>query len=282
MIMDINPNILCGNDESELIYEITDLVIGFLVAVLNIIEIVIIARIKKRKKYEVLLLSLSLSDCLFGISNVILASVYISNECHARSLLECSYILYLFFVLTSMLHLTFMSIDRVIAVVKPFKHKFLLNQRRTNIIIAMLWSFTLVACGSLFTADELKQLSIQKVESEKEMIISITIIVVYVVMTFSYSIIIYHHRLKNKVATQLTKRQKNLPIICIILGATFVLFTLPFALLVFTMEDVPFYANVILVGNSGVNSIIYFFRDKIEERIHKKATKNTEMTPTEK
>ena len=282
MIMDINPNILCGNDESELIYEITDLVIGFLVAVLNIIEIVIIARIKKRKKYEVLLLSLSLSDCLFGISNVILASVYISNECHARSLLECSYILYLFFVLTSMLQLTFMSIDRVIAVVKPFKHKFLLNQRRTNIIIAMLWSFTLVACGSLFTADELKQLSIQKVESEKEMIISITIIVVYVVMTFSYSIIIYHHRLKNKVATQLTKRQKNLPIICIILGATFVLFTLPFALLVFTMEDVPFYANVILVGNSGVNSIIYFFRDKIEERIHKKATKNTEMTPTEK
>ena len=280
--MDINPNILCGNDESELIYEITDLVIGFLVAVLNIIEIVIIARTKKRKKYEVLLLSLSLSDCLFGISNIILASVYISNECHARSLLECSYILYLFFVLTSMLQLTFMSIDRVIAVVKPFKHKFLLNQRRTNIIIAMLWSFTLVACGSLFTADELKQLSIQKVESEKEMIISITIIVVYVVMTFSYSIIIYHHRLKNKVATQLTKRQKNLPIICIILGATFVLFTLPFALLVFTMEDVPFYANVILVGNSGVNSIIYFFGDKIEERIHKKATKNTEMTPTEK
>ena len=280
MIMDINPNILCGNDESELIYEITDLVIGFLVAVLNIIEIVIIARIKKRKKYEVLLLSLSLSDCLFGISNVIL--VYITNECHARSLLECSYILYLFFVLTSMLHLTFMSIDRVIAVVKPFKHKLLLNQRRTNIIIAMLWSFTLVACGSLFTADELKQLSIQKVESEKEIIVSITIIVVDIVMIFSYSIIIYHHRLKNKVATQLTKRQKNLPIICIILGATFVLFTLPFALLVFTMEDVPFYANVILVGNSGVNSIAYFFRDKIEERIHKKATKNTEMTPTEK
>ena len=282
MIMDINPNILCENDESELIYEITDLAIGFLVAVLNVIEIVIIARIKKRKKYEVLLLSLSLSDCLFGISNVLLASLYISNECHARSLLECSYILYLFFVLTSMLHLTFMSIDRVIAVVKPFKHKFLLNQRRTNIIIAILWSFTLVACGSLFTADELKQLSIQKVEFEKEIIVSITIIVVDIVIIFSYSIIIYHHRLKNKVATQLTKRQKKLPIICIILGATFVLFTLPFALLVFTMEDVPFYANVILVGNSGVNSIVYFFRDKIEERIHKKATKNTEMTPNEK
>ena len=282
MIMDINPNILCGNDESELIYEITDLVIGFLVAVLNVIEIVIIARIKKRKKYEVLLLSLSLSDCLFGISNVLLASLYISNECHARSLLECSYILYLFFVLTSMLHLTFMSIDRVIAVVKPFKHKFLLNQRRTNIIIAILWSFTLVACGSLFTADELKQLSIQKVEFEKEMIVSITIIIVDVVMIFSYSIIIYYYSLKNSVATQPTKRQKKLPIICIILGATFVLLTLPFALLVFTMEDVPFYANVILVGNSGVNSIVYFFRDKIEERIHKKATKNTEMTPNEK
>ena len=56
--MDTNLNILCGNDENELIYETTDLVIGFLVAVLNVIEIIIIARIRKRKKYEVLLLSL--------------------------------------------------------------------------------------------------------------------------------------------------------------------------------------------------------------------------------
>ena len=280
--MDTNSNTLCGNDENELIYEITDLIIGFLVAVLNVVEIIIIARIKKRKKYEVLLLSLSLSDCLFGIVNVILASVYISNECHARSLLECSYILYLFFVLTSMFHLAFMSIDRVIAVIKPFKHKFLLTQRRIYIIIAVLWSFTLVACGSLFTADELTKLSIQKVESEKEMIVSITIIAVDVVMIFSYFIIIYHYRLKNRVATHQTKLQKKLPIICILLGATFVLFTLPFALLVFTMEDVPFYANVILVGNSGVNSIVYFFREKFEERIYKNATKNTEVTSAEK
>ena len=280
--MDTNSNTLCGNDENELIYEITDLIIGFLVAVLNVVEIIIIARIKKRKKYEVLLLSLSLSDCLFGIANVILASVYISNECHARNLLECSYILYLFFVLTSMFHLAFMSIDRVIAVIKPFKHKFLLTQRRIYIIIAVLWSFTLVACGSLFTADELTQLSIQKVESEKEMIVSITIIAVDVVMIFSYFIIIYHYRLKNRVATHQTKLQKKLPIICILLGATFVLFTLPFALLVFTMEEVPFYANVILVGNSGVNSIVYFFREKFEERIYKNATKNTEVTSAEK
>ena len=280
--MDTKTNLLCRNDESELIYEITDLVIGFLVAVLNVIEIIIIARIKKRKKYEVLLLSLSLSDCLFGISNIILASVYISNECHARSLLECSYILYLFFVLTSMFHLTFMSIDRVIAVVKPFKHKFLFTQRRIYIIITILWSLTLVGCVSLFIADEVTQLSIQKVESEKEMIVSITIIVVDVVMIFSYSILMYHYNLKNRVATQSSKRQKKLPIICILLGATFVLFTLPFALLVFTMEDVPFYANIILVGNSGVNSIVYFFRDKIEERIYRNATKNTEMTSTEK
>ena len=159
--MDTNLNILCGNDENELIYETTDLVIGFLVAVLNVIEIIIIARIKKRKKYEVLLLSLSLSDCLFGIANVILASVY-------RSLLECSHILHLFFVLTSMFYLIIMSIDRVIAAVKPFKHKLLFTQRRIYIIIAISWSLTLVVCGLLFIADELTELSIQKVESEKK------------------------------------------------------------------------------------------------------------------
>ena len=88
------------------------------------------------------------------------------------------------------------------------------------------------------------------------MIVSITITVVDVVMIFSYSIIIYYHSLKKSVATQQIKRQKKLPIICILLGATFALFTLPFALLVFIMEDTPFYANISFVGNSGLNGIV--------------------------
>ena len=32
----------------------------------------------------------------------------------------------------------------------------------------------------------------------------------------------------------------------------------------------------------GVNSIVYFFREKFEERIYKNATKNTEVTSAEK
>lgn len=48
------------------------LLLGVLIALLNVLEILMIVKIKKKKKiYEILLLSLSLSDLMFGMSNYI-------------------------------------------------------------------------------------------------------------------------------------------------------------------------------------------------------------------
>ena len=61
----------CGSRVGEKREKSIELSLGVLIAILNLVEIIMIAKIKrKRKLYEILLLSLSVSDFMFGISNV--------------------------------------------------------------------------------------------------------------------------------------------------------------------------------------------------------------------
>ena len=55
----------CGDKNDAKIKRSLELVFGLLIAILNIAEIGIIVKFKRKKKvYEILLLSLSASDCL--------------------------------------------------------------------------------------------------------------------------------------------------------------------------------------------------------------------------
>ena len=57
-----------------------ELSFGLLIAILNIVEIIIIVKIKRKKMYEILLLSLSVSDCMFGLSNSFVSALYIIHS----------------------------------------------------------------------------------------------------------------------------------------------------------------------------------------------------------
>ena len=58
-----------------------DLSFGIAVVILNIIEITIICRLKRKKKiHEILLLSLSVADLLFGLSNSIVCIIFLSDR----------------------------------------------------------------------------------------------------------------------------------------------------------------------------------------------------------
>ena len=53
-----------------------NLATSLLMAMLNIVEIIFIAKIKRRKRiYEIILASLSVSDCLFSLSSATLVLI---------------------------------------------------------------------------------------------------------------------------------------------------------------------------------------------------------------
>ena len=140
-IMLSNKNQTQGvTQEGENLHRKIDLVAGLLIAILNIVEITMIAKIRRKKRiFEIILMSLSISDCMFGLSNVIVSSIYISNSKKYDELLETVYTCYTFFVLTSIFHLIFIAVDRVMIVLKRFQYETIFTEKRLKIGIAVLW-----------------------------------------------------------------------------------------------------------------------------------------------
>ena len=100
----------------------------------------------------------------------------------------------------------------------------------------------------------------------KDMTLTISIIIIIgdIIMITSYSLIIYTMNFKNRVSGNQGKLKK-LPVICIAIVLTFILFTLPFATIKLATGKIPFWANMVLIANSGMNSIVYFFRGKVSK-----------------
>ena len=108
---------------------------SLLVVILNIAEIIFIARIKRRMRiYEIILLSLSVSDCLLGLSKAVIGSIFLSNSYKPEDdLLETALIAYMFFILASILHLIFIAVDRVMIVLIPFQYETIFTRKRLKL-----------------------------------------------------------------------------------------------------------------------------------------------------
>ena len=148
---------ITGGDEN--LHRKIDLVAGLLIAFLNIAEITMIVNIRRKKRiYEIILMSLSLSDCMYGFSNVIVSSIYISNSNKYDELLDSAYLIHAFFVLTSMFHLIFIAVNRVMIVLKPFQYEIIFTTKRLKIGIALLWIIAFIIGVITYTVYELTEM----------------------------------------------------------------------------------------------------------------------------
>ena len=102
-----------------------------------------------------------------------------------------------------------------------------------------------------------------KFESQMHFLLSIFMIMTDITMIISYAVIVYVVSIKRNKIKRTTNKRKRLLVICLAIGATFIIFTPPFAVTRFTMGMIIFWANMILITNSGLISMIYFFRGRL-------------------
>ena len=283
----------CGDTSSEKLERSISLSTGVLVAILNIVEIVMIAKIHRKKRmYEIILMSLSVSDCMFGFSNVIVSLFYLTGSCKYSNLLGIAYFTYVFFLLTSIFHLIFIAFDRAMIVVIPFKYETIFTTKRLKIAIFLLWILALIiGVGmtiayklktdvSVFKSNHLvpenKTLALPRTNRPKKrrivkdfkVVLSSLIVIMDFLIILCYSAIIYQMNYKNRKAAVIKNEEdQRLPIVCVAIAGVFVVFTLPYAITTFCLERVPFLANWALILNSGINSTVYFFRKRIEKYV---------------
>ena len=216
-------------------------------------------------------------------------------------MLETTYNFHAFFVLTSIFHLIFIAVDRVMIVLKPVQYKSIFTTKRLKIGIDLLLIIACIRGVITYNAHELTEMEpavtdklnqsispyntsasfTEQTPTENrtefpdvmQLVLSIIIVLTDFSIVICYSIIIYHMRYKTR-KNMVTKNAKGerLPIICMFIAVVFVIFTLPYAIARFCTEHLPFWANFILLLNSGVNSVVYFFRHRIE-KYHKRNKK---------
>ena len=132
----------CPDDGNykEVLERSIGLSIGILISILNLPEIIIIIRIKgKRKIYEILLLSLSASDCMLGLSNAFVVDLHTVNACKYEVLVEIAFTLYIFSVLSSIFHIMPSALDRHLAVFRPIRHRVFSTRKKAYLSSGFLW-----------------------------------------------------------------------------------------------------------------------------------------------
>ena len=303
------------------------LLLGVLIALLNVLEILMIVRIKRKKKvHEILLLSLSLSDLMFGMSNIFVSSFYLNYGFTNQNLINAIYTLYFFFIISSIFHLLFIAVNSLFMVLRPLQHKTFLTRKKVYIVITAIWISAVLLSVLMQILNELTEAFKQrkpgnhtknerakfahldrkiisyrlhpspttttfitqnnnKYPEHLQMILSIMIIIADFIIISSYLLVIYVTAVKKKKISRTHDKISKLLIICIIIGATFVLFTIPYAIARFILGKIPFWASFIIVLNSGMNSVVYFFRGKFSsdkyDITRSAETRKTNVSPEE-
>ena len=272
-----------------------NLATSLLIAMLNIVEIIFIAKIKRRKRiYEIILASLSVSDCLFSLSNATMSSIWLCTSLKIdEKLREATNIAFLFFVLVSVSHLIFIAVDRVMIVLMPFRYDTIFTNKRQKIGIALIWVLgfaisistyiysTATACESIISRTQNNAstpISSKKNESscskkrmkrifpnDTELVLSISIVASDLLMILCYSTIVYQMSYKSrKCKTTKSKKDEGLPLLCLFIAGVFVIFTLTYAITRFYLGHVHSWAKICLILNSGMNCVVYFFRHRLK------------------
>ena len=296
-------NIILTKSNEELNKSIS-LGFGIAVVILNVIEITVICRLKRKKIYEILLLSLSFADLLFGVSNSILSIMYLSANMKYDSL-EVTYTTYFYFITTSILHLTWITLDRLWAVISPLKHKVNVTRKRTIHLIIATWIFTTIAGSSILVYDRMveaaeakenktttstvEDINVYEIITQRSC--SVMILITDIVFIFSYISIVFLLKRKKNIIRNASATAKNNQlkpvVVCTVLASVFAIFTIPYAVTSLTTGVIPLWANILLVSNSGLNSIVYCFRGKYEHyldnrrRIKKRLTQQENSTHKE-
>uniref|UniRef100_A0A7M5VH41 G-protein coupled receptors family 1 profile domain-containing protein n=1 Tax=Clytia hemisphaerica TaxID=252671 RepID=A0A7M5VH41_9CNID len=155
---------------SVILINISNVVLGYIVSVLNMIEILLLKKLpRKLKIYELLIFSMSISDFSFGFSSSTLLIMYFAHPPWRQwtSLTSLWHTMYFFFIVSSILHLLIIAGDRLFAVIKPVQHNILISRKCIIRILLILWSISFIISASLYISNSFSRV-FQKEEIEYE------------------------------------------------------------------------------------------------------------------
>lgn len=265
---------------------LTNFIVSAVIIIVNIIEIFLIAKRRRHiTTYEALLLSLSVADFLVGVSTVVFTIG--QNKSMSAAILVGSPMFY-FTLMSSLLHLSTLTIDRAIAVAYPLKHRYWVSKTRIVLCIISLWVISL--------AFSLPLVLMHNVSTYKKIVLGYFMLVVSGVMVISYAIIIYIAVVRRRQRLQTStgawtdqqgndiKKDLRLELMSFTVVLSYIGLTFPFVAKIVTQRKSNYYEKLAFIINSVMNSLVYFFWKFLGQRAarrRKRSEKNKELKVTQ-
>ena len=128
----------------------SEIVVSIIVMVINIVEIIVIFRLKKKSNFEITLISLSISDFLYALFNAGLKSIRMFTTREEFVDFKIPYFMHLLCIFTSILHLNFIALNRLLVILKPVAYKIWLTRKKLFLILITFWITSGIITGVLF------------------------------------------------------------------------------------------------------------------------------------
>ncbi|XP_067016990.1 adenosine receptor A3-like [Acropora muricata] len=233
-------------------------IMAFLIIVGNAITIAIFLKKQFRKRPQFVLISLAFADLLVGCATTLY--VFVNYEFRLSALLFIFNFLDVFAGLSSIFHLTVISLERLHATLRPFRHR-QLSLKAYWVAIATPWILSLSVGISIFILTWLSLIMQQKLL----IIVIICLLFPLLITCFSY-LLIWRQRRKSTVRGFRQNQELRFSrTIFLVTAASFITW-LPFLFLnvVTTLYRIPlsgvFFIKLLQFSNSFVNVVIYIFR----------------------
>ena len=239
---------------------LADAVLSFAICglgiVLNICEIASLVHAKKTKlPFDITLISLSISDLLLALFIAILTVfMHAFSNVLASTLYGKIFIFFLFSLsLSSSLHVFFIAIQRLIAVLYPLKVSIWITKKRSVITLLLMWMISIVASSPM------TNYTYQRIVIWGPFISTAIIIACYFIISFKM--------VKRKAPAVAGHHSQNISVLiyAITITVIFIIFTFPFTIFAIQQQvpvqkmTFPTYVSLLFYLQVILDPVVYFF-----------------------
>ena len=242
-------------------------IVSFLAMILNIAQIALMIHKKKTKvPFEKTLLSLAFADSLASISHCLFFAL---TYLHFRGFVVIPRVaigllasLVAFSIYSSLIHSIFIAVQRIYAVLLPFKFRIHFTSAVCLVSIVVVWAVSLT-------------LSVFVIYLENFIGHPFIIVAVSGVLVLCYIMICYHVRVQRRRAAVSANPQQQNDLACrtlvysILVTAAFLICMLPNAIYILSRSDSVFaqkFTELMFTLNSVADSLLYFVFPQISQK----------------
>ena len=276
--------------------ELTFLAVAAVAFILNVTESTLILKARKRwKPFEKLLLSLSFADLIVATGTIVYCSLSLAGVEISGRRLQTEHFIYVLVLSEdfSVLHILMITVDRFIAVKYPIQHNMRMQGKLPTIFIIAVWVPVLALNGMLIliaavTVKEKVMLTIK--------IFSVTFILLGICFAVAYRHMFlvvmeqaktrsagYNHdssqqcHIKDFLFLNSCRRERTMLITCCLVLSSYVICVYPVSVEVLIASgkgNISTITQVLLLTNSALNPLVYFFKGIRDRRMRDSRREN--------